>query len=314
MSGQDSHGLVSQLKDLAIELGRTPSRDEFDARFGAKRSYSVVFGSYSLMVQAAGLSSPRARKIDNSIFERNLDNHLESYKPRDRKEPENLPTLAIISDIHWPFCSQRVIDKFYKYVEENKPDYVVINGDAWDMYSHSKYPRSHNVFTPRDEQRLAREANELFWKEIKKRSAASKCFQLLGNHDVRPLRRILESYPEAEDWIEQKMRELFSYDGVTTIHDPREELKPDPHTLVFHGYRGKLGDHRDYTLMNCFNGHTHLGGAVYRNIRDMVLFECNSGYAGDPESKGLAYTTQKATKSTPGFAARDKWGARFIPA
>ena len=83
---------------------------------------------------------------------------------------------------------------------------------------------------------------------------------------------------------------------------------------VFHGYRSQLGAHRDYTLMNCINGHTHKGGAVFRQIRGSVIWELNSGLAGDPEAKGLTYRPQKITDWTPGFGEVDKKGPRFIPA
>jgi predicted phosphodiesterase len=268
-------------------------------------------------MQAAGLELSKQatrRKIDGSVFERDIERHLAEYQPKPYVPPGPFPSAAIISDIHWPFHCQRVIDRFLNYVETHQPEWVIINGDAWDMYSHSKYPRSHNVFTPRDEQAMAREQNEAFWRKVKLIAPNSKCVQMMGNHDLRPMKRVLEAYPEAEDWIADKLSSLFSFDGVTTIMEPTEELFLNDKTIVFHGYRGKLGDHRDYTLLNCFNGHTHVGGAVWRQLRNEVIFECNSGIAGDPMSKGLTYRPQKITHWTPGFAVCDEYGPRFIPA
>jgi predicted phosphodiesterase len=321
----EQHEVISRLKAMAVEQGRTPTRDECEMQIrGYRRIITKFFnGSHSIMLQAAGLDtyndrrapgSARAKRIDNSIFERDIERHLEEYEPRAYSPPAYGPTLAVISDIHWPFQCDRVIAAFLAYVEEQKPDYVVINGDAWDMYSHSKYPRSHNVFTPRDEERMARERNEAFWAEVRKRSPGSKCYQLMGNHDVRPLKRVLEVYPEAEDWIKEKLTKLFSFDGVTTFMDPRQELYIDDKTFVFHGNRTQLGAHRDFTLMNCHIGHTHKGGVVFKQLRTEVIYEANSGVAGDPESKGLTYTAQKINDMTPGFGARDKYGPRFIPA
>ncbi len=135
----------------------------------------------------------------------------------------------------------------------------------------------------------------------------------MGNHDVRPLKRIMEAYPEAEDWVTEMMKKAFSFDGVETVMDQRQEFKIG-NILIFHGYRSKLGEHRDYTHSNTINGHTHRGGVVFRNIGGQCLWELNSGLAGDPESKGLSYTSQKITDWTPGFGAVDKLGPRFIPA
>lgn len=315
MGKLDTHKLVSILKDLALELGRTPTSTEFFNKvIGGQSAMRKHFGTWTQMLQAAGLEKERIRKIDNSIFEKNIDKHLEAHVPLVHKEPGPFPTAAVISDIHWPFHKQSVIDKFLKYVEEKKPGFVIINGDAWDMYSHAKFPRSHNVFTPREEQAKAREFNEKFWVEVKKRSPESVCVQMMGNHDIRPLKRVMEEYPEAEDWIKEKITSLFTYDGVKTIHDPREELFISEDIAVFHGYRSQLGDHRNFTHYNCVNGHTHKGGVVFKQIRGTTLFEANSGYAGDPTAKGLTYTPQKITDWTWGFVGIDQWGPRFIPA
>lgn len=277
----------------------------------------AAFGNFSALLQAAGLETYDERRgknrIDSSIFERDIEKHLEDYKPREAMPDRPWPSMAVISDIHWPFESSRVIERFLIYVAQYQPEWIIVNGDAWDMFSHSKYPRSHNLFTPRDEQRLARERNEKFWKDVQERSPNSKCYQLLGNHDVRPMKRILESYPEAEDWIAEKMKQLFTFSNVTTIHDPREELMVREDIAVFHGYRSQLGAHRDFTLLNCINGHTHKGGVVFRRIRGATLFEGNSGMAGDPEAKGLTYIPQKIVDWTPGFLVCDEWGPRFIP-
>jgi predicted phosphodiesterase len=311
----DAHELVGKLKELALELGRTPTRREFEGVKGV--AYQLTkFGGFTALLHAAGLESPRekSKRIDNTIFERDIEQHLADYQPKPYTPPGPYPTAAVISDIHWPFHCQRVIDAFYAYVEAEKPEWVIINGDAWDLYSHSKYPRSHNVFTPREEERLARKHNEEFWREIQKRSPHSKYVMMLGNHDVRPMKRVLEVYPEAEDWIAEKLKALFTFDGVKTIHDPREELFLREDTVVFHGYRSKLGDHRDYTLLSCINGHTHRGGVIWKTIRNGLIFEANSGVAGDPFSKGLNYRPQKIHDWTPGFLGMDAHGPRFIPA
>lgn len=314
----DQHKTLCAVKELALELGRVPSRREFETKFsGGKYALEKYFGTFATLLQAAGLETygerQKAKKIDNSIFDRDIVSHLETFKPRELKAPSLWPKISIISDIHWPFAHKKVIERFHNRIAEFQPEFVVLNGDAWDMYSHSKFARSHNQFTPREEHRLARAENESFWKQVLSHVPNAKCFQLLGNHDVRPLKRILESYPEAEDWIERHLRDALTFDGVKTFFDPREELIIGEDIAIFHGYRSGLGDHRDYTLMNTINGHTHLGGASFRQIQGRTLWELNSGLAGDPESKGLTYTAQKMTKWTLGFAEVDSLGPRFIP-
>jgi predicted phosphodiesterase len=315
----DKHELVCKLKELSLELGRTPTRTEFSARIpGGNYQLAKHFGNFSLMLQAAGMETySERRKITNQIFERDIREHLASPETPTSVVPiapeERFPTIASISDIHWPFPCQRVLDKFYSRLEVRQPEWVILNGDAWDMYSHTKFPRSHNLFTPREEHELAREQNETFWKEVKKRSPESRCVQMLGNHDVRPFKRVLEVYPAIEDWVGEILRRTFTFDGVKTIYDPREELILGS-IAIFHGYRSQLGAHRDYTLMNCINGHTHLGGTVFKQVRGKTIWELNSGFAGDPYAKGLTYTPQKLSHWTAGFGEVDPDGPRFVPA
>lgn len=310
----DEHDLIVAVKNLALELGETPTANQFRKHVTNGRSHleRSEFRTYSRLLDVAGLApSKENRKINNSVFEKDLERHLENYSPKDVPERKPYPTIAVISDIHWPFCNNKVLTAFQEYVADIKPEYVFLNGDAWDMYSHSKFPRSHNVFTPKEEEASAREGNDSFWKKIKKNSPKSECVQMLGNHDIRPMRRIIEVYPEAEDWIKERMEKMFSFEGVKTIFDVREEYMIND-IAIFHGYRSKLGEHRDYTLFNTVNGHTHVGGSVFRKIRGQVLWELNSGLAGDPEAKGLTYTPQRISNWTPGFGAIDKKGPRFI--
>jgi predicted phosphodiesterase len=315
----DAHELVVQIKDLALQLGHTPSRREFESHIKGGAYKLNKFGGYTLLLKAAGLDTyedrraGKSERIDSTIFERNLERHLEEQKPASTIQRKPWPKIAVISDIHWPFQNERILSAFFAYIESNQPEWVILNGDAWDMYSHAKFPRSHNVFVPREEERLARAGNEKFWMEVKARCPDARCYQLLGNHDIRPMKRVLETYPEAEDWIAQKLKDLFTFEGVTTIQDAREELIIGD-IMVHHGYRSQLGAHRDYTLMNSINGHTHRGGAVFRQIRGQVLWELNSGLAGDATKKGLTYTSQRMTDWTPGFGWVDSHGPRFIPA
>jgi hypothetical protein len=139
-------------------------------------------------------------------------------------------------------------------------------------------------------------------------------YQICGNHDARPLKRILEVYPEAEDWVKKMFAEMMTFPGVETILDTRQELVLPGDVMVIHGYKSKLGEHRDHMLFNAVCGHQHTGGVVYKNLRGRTLWELNAGLAGDPEAKGLTYTPQRITSWTLGFGWLDEYGPRFIPA
>ena len=316
MSKDRMHEIISITKDVAISLGRTPMMANIEEAGISRHEVTKVFGGFKPLLDACGLDkSNKAKKIDNSIFNRSIVQEIERRDNEEELQPYVIKhkdaKFAIVSDIHWPFSSKKVIEAFYVFILDTQPDFIIINGDAWDMYSHSKYPKSVNIYTPREEEALARKMNEEFWKECKRLCPKARCFQLLGNHDIRPLKRVLESYPAAEDWADMYFKKIFSFDEVETIFDYRQELQIND-DLIFHGYKSKLGDHRDYTHMNCHAGHSHVGGTVFRRIKGVTIFEANSGVAGDIESKALSYTPQKITHQTPGFSYRDKYGPRFI--
>lgn len=309
----DEHDLISQLKGLAQELGTTPTRGQYLKHCGkGGHKYIKYWINWNDFVNAAGLAPNHERKITNKIFERNIETHLESYEPKKDIEHPPYPTIGIWSDLHRPFINKKVEARVLEYVGDVKPEWFFENGDGDDQLSHSKFPRSHNIFTPREERDLCRKQHVEFWAEARRRSPLTKFKKMLGNHDIRPIKRILESYPEGEDWIIEGLRRDYSYDGVETIFDHREEVIIGD-IAIFHGYRGKLGDHRDFTLMNCINGHSHVGGAVFRRIRGQTIWELNTGLSGDPEAKGLTYTPQKITNWTPGFGSVDVKGPRFYP-
>ena len=312
------HEAVSLLKELAVSLGRTPTKHEFEKQCGVSNRRIGQLGGFTIIVQAAGLIpyQERAKALTNAIFETPIQEHLANYVPKPLEERPPHPTMAIISDVHWPFQCDRVINKFLNHVATHKPQYVIIDGDAWDMYSHGKFPRSHNIFTPKEEEDLSRKMNEEFWQSVQKASPKSKCYQLLGNHDVRPLKRVLEQMPTMAHWIDDYFKKLFSFPNVETIFDPRQELIIGD-IMIHHGYRSGLGDHRDANPgFNVVVGHTHRPGVVYKSMGPGQLprWEANCGLAGDPMAKGLSYTTQRMTGWTNSFLAIDADGPRVIVA
>lgn len=304
--------LINKLRDLAIELGRTPYWHELTKVVSTTMIYKH-FGSLPVLIQAAGLEpAPKAKKLTNDIFKIDIEHHLEHHEDKVIQKRKAYPRIACLGDLHEPFSHANLKQDFKLFVEKFKPDYVIQLGDAMDQYSMAKFPRSHNIFTPKQEEESARKNLEEFWSEMKKAAPKAKLVQLMGNHDARVLKRTLEVMPAMEHWIDKYFKDIYTFDGVHTVIDPREEYFIED-IAFHHGYRSKLGDHRDYMKMNFVGGHTHRGGVVFRNIKNEILWELNCGLAGDPTTKGLSYTSQKMNDWTLGFAAIDEYGPRFIP-
>lgn len=307
------HQVHVLVRDLAIELQRSPNIYDL-AKIGvSKHEIYKMFGGMPALLQACGLQeNKKSQKITREIFKVDIETHLEEHQDRTIQKRKPYPKIACMGDLHEPFSHANLKQDFKLFVEKFQPDYVIQLGDAMDQYSAGRFPRSHNIFTPKQEEELARKNLEEFWSEIKKVSQKAKHIQLLGNHDVRPLKQTLSALPIMEHWIEKYFNELYTFDGVQTVIDPREEYIIED-IAFHHGYRSKLGDHRDYIQMNFVGGHTHRGGVVFKNIKNQVLWELNCGLAGDPTSKGLSYTNQRMNDWTLGFGAIDELGPRFIP-
>lgn len=307
----DQHALIAMLKDLALELGRTPTRNEFREKYRTTQ-HEDVFGAFSVMVQAAGLDPlMKYKNYGNEIFERDIKEVLASHEPRPQAERISYTPTLVIGDTHFPFVHEKTLDFIYEFAQKNKPQRIIQMGDLYDMYAHSKFPKSLNVYGPEEEENLAVAGAKKMWDTLKSISPKAECIQILGNHDIRPVKRTAESLPSHEHIVVKHMKQIMTFDGVTTIHDHRQEYIVEGIEFL-HGYRSKLGDHRDFAMMNAVCGHIHRGGVSYRRVKGQTLWELNAGFVGDPESKALGYTSQKIADYTLGFGWIDELGPRFI--
>lgn len=217
----------------------------------------------------------------------------------------------IFGDIHFPFHHKLALAVAMRFCRVYKPDVIVQVGDLRDWYSASRFSRKVNLFTPKEEDERAGYYSDLFWESLSRWLPRAKKYQLLGNHCVRPIKRIGELAPEFEEDYTPLLHDRYTFDGVKTIYDPREEL--DLYGVRFiHGYRSKLGDHASFNRMPVVCGHSHRGGVVYQNLKDEIIFELNAGYLADASHEALSYTMQKRmTNWTLGFATLDHEGPRF---
>lgn len=315
----DKHELVKKLKELALETGQTPTRDEFCKHIKNGKNLVQDFGGMSALVQASGLAPIKKRKVTNAIFERTVESVLEnSDKPMPIVITDGGDKVLVIGDCHFPWVKVECLQIIYAFAEIAQPDFIIQIGDLYDLYAHAKFPRSLNIYTPRDELALARSMASDMWAKLAKICPNAKRIQILGNHDVRPLKRVIEAVPAVEDDIFKSFCDWFSFDGVEFITDSRQEVWIGE-TCFIHGYRSKLGDQMAWQKSNVVTGHSHRGGVIYRNQwchssqRTKIIYELNAGYVGDPASRALGYRAQKIDDWTWGFGFIDAFGPRFIP-
>lgn len=312
----DLHDLVAKIKDKARELGRTPLRLELESHVISQAKIKKY--GYNELIEMAGLvpltesekKTVKRFKPTNEIFERDIHQHIEEYQQKTPVKINKFPKILCWPDSHYPFVNKQAEEAMIEFARENQPDYIIQVGDLLDCYAASKFPRSQNIYTPKEEERLGIEMAQNAWKKLRQYCPRAKCYQLMGNHDVRMLKRTLESLPIAEHWIEKYFHELFTFEGVETIFDTREELEVAG-ILFTHGFLGS-GAHKDYYLKNVIHGHDHKLYVQHRRIHGQNIFEMSCGFLGDVEAKALSYTPSKLANFQLGFGWVDQWGARTI--
>jgi len=308
--------IVQRTKELCRELGRTPLRQEL-ASSGIS-SYKIQKYTYFKILSLAGLNpdsgEARAysmpRKITNQIFERSIEDQIDNYVPRTGLKENKFSKILCWPDTHFPFVNKHALDSMIEFAKEHQPDYVIQIGDLLDQYAASKFPRSQNVYMPEEEETLGIGMARDAWAKIREYCPKAKCYQLLGNHDVRIAKRTMESLPVAEHIVVKHLKGLFTFEGVETIMDTRQELEVDG-ILFTHGFLS-AGTHKDYYLKNVIHGHDHKLYVQHRRIHGQSIFEMSCGFLGDVEAKALTYTPSKLANFQLGFGWVDQYGARTI--
>lgn len=229
------------------------------------------------------------------------------------KKPRCRRSVMAIGDIHFPWHSRRTLWAIYKHAKVRKPDVIVQMGDLYDLFSWSRFPRTLNESTPRDELKRARGEAEHFWRTLRECCPRAKFYQLIGNHDARPLKQCISRMPELEDFVIKGMTGLMSFDGITTLDSDKSILTLDD-VDYHHGFYTKLGAHSKAWGRNCVIGHTHKGGVAYHKLDTQILWELNCGYAADRYAVPMGYMAQsRYSNCTLGYGWIDQFGPSFVP-
>lgn len=311
------HDILSEIKRIADSLGRKPTRDEFK-KLGSISVRQVMneFGSFTSAIVAAGFSLPG---LEESAKER-LISSVYTRHPRELiKAPSEThkalgfgdytPTLCA-GDIHFPWASQDALSMFYCLVEQLSPKRIIQMGDLFDMFSFASFSKSRLITRADQEILEGRKMAESFWSTIRKLAPNAELVQILGNHDIRPYKRLIESdFPELECFFDY--RKLFQFDGVQTILDTRELFEREKVNYT-HGHLPS-GKHCAYFGTNVVHGHTHRGGLLDRKVNGVWMWELDVGYLGDPQAPCFTYTPKAVNNSAHGAGFISPFGPHWIP-
>lgn len=165
---------------------------------------------------------------------------------------------------------------------------------------------------PQEEVKQARKYASDMWATIRKLQPRAKLYQLLGNHDVRLLKRAEEKFPEAQDLVKGSLLDLYRFPHVKTITDPRDELVIGGIVFI-HGYLGKPLAHVKWNHKSVVHGHNHRASIIFTPIKGKLLWELDAGFLADIRHEPLGYHPQRTTNWVLGHAEIINGVPRFIP-
>jgi predicted phosphodiesterase len=179
-----------------------------------------------------------------------------------------MPKYVIGSDLQFPHIDMRVWRLFLKFVREEQPDGVILNGDVSDFYSISRYDKD-----PARQQRLARELAGLEAVVIAPLRAAvpkAKLWVTEGNHEDRLRRYLWQNAPALAGLPGVSVPELYNVKQYGIEFVPQSRMIELGCLRVLHGHlisqhsgmtaRKHLERHGTSVLV----GHSHRLGAFYK--------------------------------------------------
>lgn len=227
------------------------------------------------------------------------------------KHSGDLRILAI-PDQHFPFVNKKALEKLIALAKELQPTHIVNVGDTYDMYSFSRFARSMDVMTPKQEMKKGRAMAEKMWAAFQEAAPKAKCFQLLGNHEERIYKKIMNVAAEYESVIAEPVRKLLTFPGVYTMKSSKSELTINDIVFI-HGWSTSPKFHVGYFHQNVVHGHTHRGSVSFIAIKGKALWELDCGFIADNNALPLEYRETKTSQWHTGCGYIDKMGPRFIP-
>jgi hypothetical protein len=142
------HEVLADLKRIASELGKAPTRDEFRSHTKTGEEYRREFGGYIQFLHAAGFKGKELAKEHKSKKFKFAKSQIESFKIHDLDLDEiferfgnpEVIRMTAQPDTHMKNRDQAAVDAYLEFVEYYKPHIALIGGDLMDAEGVSHWP------------------------------------------------------------------------------------------------------------------------------------------------------------------------------
>jgi predicted phosphodiesterase len=287
--------------------------NEFIEAWNILKSASAVSKKLNLEIRAV---YHRRRTLENKYKIRLIADHksateyyVRDYNSRMDVDIDNA-TIFVASDAHyWPDEISVAHKAFVKLVKKHKPEIVVMNGDAFDGASISRYPKgSYETFkTPTVKEELEAVADRL--NEIEKVAGNAKLLFTMGNHDMRFESKLANLTPEYEGLPGFSLKDHF----------PRwlfcMSVMVNKNLMIKHRYHG--GIHAAYqnplkSGVSMVTGHLHRLQASIVSDYNGNRWGVDTGTLSDVDGDHMSYGEDNPKNHCSGFAVLTIANGRLI--
>lgn len=226
-SRQDIIENIITLQDYFLEENpnkKLITRDFFrDNSDFSESEWRKLFGKFSQLLSEAGLiESTQEKKFYNSVAKHSDKNILEKLnKERQnwgldylRDYSKRFQTIITFSDVHDINADPFFVRCLFDTVKRVKPEYIVGNGDIYDLTEFGKYSVDPREYDP------VKRLNWVygFFASLRQNSPESCIVLIEGNHEYRLIRHLAEKSPVMKDILadfhRMDVRKFFKLDDL----------------------------------------------------------------------------------------------------
>jgi len=286
---------------------------EFIKTWNELKSASAVSKKLKIELRAVYF---RRRALENKYKIRLIADHVSApeYYVRDHMSRMDVDiddaVIFVGSDAHyWPNEISVAHQAFVKLIKKHKPDIVVMNGDAVDGSSISRYPKASwaTVKIPTVKEELEAVADRLY--EIEKVAGNAKLIFTLGNHDMRFESKLANLAPE--------------YEGIAGFslkdHFPRwlfcMSIMLNKNLMIKHRYNNGIHGVYNNTVKagtSMVTGHLHRLQAIIFSDYNGTRWGIDTGTLAETDGDHMGYGEDNPKNHCSGFAVLTIRNGRLI--
>lgn len=284
---QTAHEIIQDIERVRQELGRFPSRDEYQkhGKF-AKRSIVEHFGSWTRMLLASGMQYSQKGKRDKQEIRKEAFDHLK----KEIEEKRSIPKIPLISskmlvlgDLHAPVHHPDAIDFIIELKRMFGPDLVCSVGDEIDLGAFSYHEKEPCMPSPGHELEQAIEALKPLYKEIPRMIIAESNHGSLVHRKAKTAglpNRVLKSYREI---LEAPIGWEWRFEIQVQFSDGEK-------CIIHHSYGSNALLAAQRRGVSTITGHTHTQQSIsfWQNL-DKTYFAMVTGCLVDETSMAMSY-------------------------